>query len=310
MKIFKPKFWDKQRLSFLSLTLLPFSFLYKIIFNIKYLVTKRRDFSVPIICVGNLYLGGTGKTPVSMKIFEILKKMKKNPVIIKKNYKEQEDEILLIKKYCKIITEKRRSEGINLAIKKNYDVVILDDGFQDFEIKKNINIICFNLKQKVGNGLIIPSGPLRQNLKALSDCQIIFLNGKKDIDFENKLAKYNSAVQFIYYEYITENLSILSNKRLIAFAGIGNPVNFFYFLKSNNLNIIKEINYPDHYNYSKKDLKYLEKLSNKYKAKLITTEKDYMRILPDYRKNLNYLPIKINLKNEDILKDIIIKKIL
>ena len=74
MKIFKPKFWDKQGLSFLSLTLLPFSFLYKIIFNIKYLVTKRRDFSVPIICVGNLYLGGTGKTPVSMKIFEILKK--------------------------------------------------------------------------------------------------------------------------------------------------------------------------------------------------------------------------------------------
>ena len=87
-------------------------------------------------------------------------------------------------------------------------------------------------------------------------------------------------------------------------------MNFFHFLKSNNLNIIKEINYPDHYNYSKKDLKYLEKLSNKYKAKLITTEKDYMRILPDYRKNLNYLPIKINLKNEDILKDIIIKKIL
>ena len=72
-------------------------------------------------------------------------------------------------------------------------------------------------------------------------------------------------------------------------------MNFFHFLKSNNLNIIKEINYPDHYNYSKKDLKYLEKLSNKYKAKLITTEKDYMRILPDYRKNLNYLPIKINL---------------
>ncbi len=309
MKIFKPKFWDKQSLSFLSLALLPFSFLYKIIFKIKYLSTKRKSFSVPIICVGNLYLGGTGKTPVSIKIFEILKKLNKNPVIIKKNYKEQEDEILLIKKYCKILTEKRRAEGIGLAIKKNYDVVILDDGFQDFEIKKNLNIICFNLKQKVGNGLIIPSGPLRQNLKALSDCQIIFLNGKKDIDFENKLSKYNSKVQFIYYEYIPENLSVLSNKKLIAFAGIGNPINFFDFLKSNNLNIVKEINYPDHYNYSKKDLKYLEELSGRYKAKLITTEKDYMRIHHDYRENLNYLPIKIRLKNEDLLKDII-KKIL
>ena len=90
-----------------------------------------------------------------------------NPIIIKKDYQDQEDEILLIKKYCKILVSKTRTEGIDLAIKNNFDVTILDDGYQDFEIKKNINIVCFNLKQKIGNGLTIPAGPLREKLNSL-----------------------------------------------------------------------------------------------------------------------------------------------
>ena len=109
--------------------------------------------------------------------------MKMNPIIIKKDYQDQEDEILLIKKYCKILVSKTRTEGIDLAIKNNFDVTILDDGYQDFEIKKNINIVCFNLKQKIGNGLTIPAGPLRQNLKSLKNCNIVFFNGKKDLNF-------------------------------------------------------------------------------------------------------------------------------
>ena len=310
MKILKPKFWDKRELNFLSLFFLPIAFFYQILVYLKKKFVIKKKFSVPIICVGNIYIGGTGKTPISIKIFEILKELKMNPVIIKKDYKDQKDEVLLIKKYCPILVSKKRVNGIYKAIEKNFDVVILDDGYQDFEVKKNINIVCFNSKQKIGNGLTIPAGPLRENLKSLKNCDIVFFNGKREIDFEIKLKKYNPKLEFLYYKYAAKNVSELKNKKLIAFAGIGNPENFFELLKNNGLNVIKEIKYPDHYHYSKKDLNYLIGLRDKYQAKLITTEKDFVRINSNELRNFNCLPIKVDLKDTEFLKNFIKKKIL
>jgi len=310
MKILKPKFWDKKELSLFSAILLPIAFFYQLLVYIKSSLVTKKDFSIPVICVGNIYIGGTGKTPISIKIFEILKELKMNPVIIKKDYKNQKDEVLLIKKYCQVLVSTKRAEGIYSAIEKNFDTIILDDGYQDFEIKKNINTVCFNSKQKTGNGFTIPAGPLRQGLSSLNNCEIIFFNGKKDISFESKLKKYNPKLEFVYYKYVSENISELKNKKLIAFAGIGNPENFFDFLTSNNLNIVKQIKYPDHYDYSKKNLDYLIQLKKKYGAKLITTEKDYMRIDSYNRQNFNYVPIKVDLENPDFLKNILRKKIL
>tara|TARA_Y100001970_G_scaffold293129_1_gene437964 strand:- start:9363 stop:10316 length:954 start_codon:yes stop_codon:yes gene_type:complete len=310
MKISKPKFWDKRSLSLLSLIFLPLAYLYKLIFWIKTFLIKPKNFSVPIICVGNIYIGGTGKTPISMKIYEILKGLRMNPVIIKKNYRDQKDEILLIKKYSQILVGKRRSQVISSAIKKNFDSIILDDGFQDTEIKKNINIVCFNSKQKIGNGLTIPAGPLREGLNSLVNCDLILFNGKKDLEFEAKLNKFNAKLRFVYYEYVPENIERFKNNKLIAFAGIGNPENFFDLLKKNKLNVIKEISYPDHYDYSKKNLDYMIQLKDKYGAKLITTEKDYMRIDPGYHENFDFLKIKMNLDNKDFLNNFFRKNIL
>ena len=159
MKVNKPKFWDKNYPTIFSILLLPISYIYQIMFKIKKLFSSERKFSIPIICVGNIYLGGTGKTPLCMK----------------KDYKNQNDEIELLRKYSKVITCDNRNEGIEKAINKNFDLVILDDGFQDFTIRKNLNIICFNDNQKVGNGLNIPAGPLRENLSALKRCNIVFI---------------------------------------------------------------------------------------------------------------------------------------
>ena len=100
MKVLKPKFWDKRELSLFSLILLPVAFFYQILVYTNSFFVKKKNFSIPVICVGNIYIGGTGKTPISIKIFEILKKLNMNPVIIKKDYKNQKDEILLLKKYC------------------------------------------------------------------------------------------------------------------------------------------------------------------------------------------------------------------
>ena len=163
MKIYKPKFWDEKRVSFLLILLWPISLLYNFFFSIKKSLIKSNTFSVPIICVGNIYLGGTGKTPVCIKIYDMFKNNFKS-VIIKKDYKKHYDEINLLKKYSKIILCKNRVEGIYKALNEKYNLLIFDDGYQDISIKKNLNIICFNSKQKIGNGQTLPAGPLREKI--------------------------------------------------------------------------------------------------------------------------------------------------
>ena len=136
----------------------------------------------------------------------------------------------------------------------------------------------------------------------MTDCQIVLLNGSKDLDFEIRLKKYNPKLKFLYYNYFTKSLENFKNKKLIAFAGIGNPRNFFDFLKIHHLNIVKEIEYPDHYEYNEKELDNLSNLEKQYKAKLITTEKDYFRINPVFQKRVFYLPVKIRIDENSFEK--------
>ena len=298
MKIIKPKFWDKSYPTLYSLILWPISQLYRLIIFLKSFFINNKKFSVPIICVGNIYIGGTGKTPLSIKISELLQNERK-PVILKKNYKNHVDEIELIKKYSKIIVCDKRESGINTALNKNYDVVIMDDGYQDRSIKKDLNIICFNDAQKIGNGQTFPAGPLRENLSTLINCNIVMINGKKNIQFEEKLKKYKRNLEFFYFNYKLKNFEQFKNKKLICFAGIGNPQNFFDLLKANRLNVIKEISFPDHYKYSEKELEELIGLEEKYNAKLVTTEKDYLRISPFNRRRFGVINIKVNIQREN-----------
>ena len=300
MKIKKPKFWDQNYFTILSLLFLPITLLYIIIIKIRKIFSNPKKFPIGIICVGNIYVGGTGKTPISIKICKILKELDQNPVVIKKKYKNQYDEVSLIKKYSKILVSENREEAIKKAIEKSFNYAVLDDGYQDLNIKKDLNIICFHRNQKIGNGFMIPSGPLRDTLHDLRNAQIILINGKKDQQFEEKLKKYNTKLDFFYYNYIAKNIEGLKNKKLIAFAGIGNPSNFFELLKENHLNIVKEVSYPDHYNYDEKELDKLQKLQIQYKAKLITTEKDYLRIDQFTRKKYDFVKIEIKFNDEEL----------
>ena len=300
MKIKKPKFWDQNYFTILSLLFLPITLLYIIIIKIRKIFSNPKKFPIGIICVGNIYVGGTGKTPISIKICKILKELDQNPVVIKKKYKNQYDEVSLIKKYSKILVSENREKAIKDAIEKSFNYAVLDDGYQDLNIKKDLNIICFHGNQKIGNGFMIPSGPLRDTLYDLRNAQIILINGKKDLQFEERLKKYNTKLDFFYYNYIAKNIESLKNKKLIAFAGIGNPSNFFELLKENHLNIVKEVSYPDHYNYDEKELDKLQKLQIQYKAKLITTEKDYLRIDQFTRKKYDFVKIEIKFNDEEL----------
>ena len=293
MKIYKPSFWNKPK-SFVALVLLPISFLVEIFISIKKKFFNVKKFNIPILCIGNIYIGGTGKTPLSLLIANELKFLGKKPVIIKKFYKEHNDEYLLIKKReVPLIFEKDRASSIRVAEKK-FDVAILDDGFQDYQIKKDLNILCFHSKQLIGNGYIFPSGPLRENLNAIKMAQIVVINGEKNLEFETRLKKINSKISIFYSHYKLTNPENFKDKNILAFAGIGNPDNFFDLLIESGLNVKETISFPDHYDFKKKEVLEIIEKAKKQNYTILTTEKDFLRI-----KNFNFLEISsCNIKLE------------
>ena len=299
MKFLKPKFWDNEQISLYSIFLLPVSLLMQIINFVRRLMVKSHKFSIPIICVGNIYLGGTGKTPLCFELFSILKNLNKNAVFIRKKYDSFQDEINLLKQIGPVYEKSKRINALDEAIQNKFEVAVLDDGFQDFSVEKDLSIICFNEKQWIGNGFIIPSGPLREGLSALTRANCVIINGKKNINIENKILKNNKLIKIFYSKYKPQNISDFKNRKIICFAGIGNPINFFDLLKKNGINVLEQTSFPDHHNYSKTELDILIKKAKENNATLLTTEKDYLRIEEKYRGNINCLKIKIEIENKN-----------
>ena len=299
MKIFKPKFWNKEN-SLISFFLLPLSIFFQFSIAVKKKLTKKEKFSIPVICVGNIYLGGTGKTPLCIELVEILKNFNKKTSIIKKFYKAHGDETKMIEsKKIKLFEDSSRAAAIKKAVMDRFDCVILDDGFQDSAIIKNLNIICFNGEQLVGNGMTLPSGPLRESLSSLKNSQIVVINGNSNEVFEEKIKSISNDINIYYSKYLPANLSQFTNQNLLAFAGIGNPDNFFNLLEKNGLSIAKKLSYPDHYNYSIKELNNLIKYSIKNNLKIITTKKDYFRIEHYKIPEIQYLDVKLEIINKN-----------
>ena len=309
MNFFKPKFWDKNQISFFSILLFPITLLIKVLSSFKHFLTKTYQCSIPIICVGNIYLGGTGKTPLCIEIFSILKNLNMNPVFIRKKYKSFQDEVDLQKQIGPVYQNKRRIEAIKKAIQNKANIAILDDGLQDFSINKNLSIVCFNEKQWIGNGLTIPSGPLREDLSALKRTNCVIINGDKNAYIENKIFEKNREIKIFYTKYKPQNIGEFKNKKIIAFAGIGNPENFFDLLKGNKMDLVEEIKFSDHHKYSERELENLINKTKEVSTILVTTEKDYHRITENYKKNINFLKIKVEIENRNQFIDEI-KKII
>jgi len=307
MKIFKPDFWNKKN-SFIGIFLLPVSIFLQIILNFKNKFIKEEKISIPVICVGNIYVGGTGKTPLALEIIKILEGQGKKAAIIKKSYNEHIDEFNLIdSRKAPLFKNFSRYQAIQMALKNNFDCVVLDDGYQDFSIMKNLNIVCFNEKQLTGNSMTLPSGPLREPLSSLRRCQIVIINGNVNFNFEKKIKKISNNISIYYSKYLPINIEGLKNKDLIAFAGIGNPENFFNLLEENNLNLVKKISYPDHYNYSLKELNKLIGFSTDNNLKLITTEKDFFRIKHFQLPEIESVNIKIEISEKTLFKEELFK---
>lgn len=275
MKILKPRFWSDNNI--ISHLLLPLTIITIAVNRLKKLKKKFKP-EIPTICVGNIYLGGTGKTQLVLKLNYLLSKIYKISVI-KKYYKDQFDEQTLLDKYTDLILTRNRIEGVKKIKKLKKNIAIFDDGLQDKSIKYKITIVCFNSFSSTGNSKLLPAGPLRENLSELKNYNAIFINGKKNDQLIKIIKKYNDKIKIFRGEYILNNKKNFNLKsNFIAFCGIGTPENFFNLLEDNKIKIKKQIVFPDHYDYKRSDIQELKELAVRNDCELITTEKDFMKI--------------------------------
>lgn len=259
----------------ISYALLPFSLVYlmgtRIVFNIrqKHEYISRR----PIICFGNILSGGVGKTPIVRNVAKFF-----DAPVVMRGYKKSKytsnigDEAKMLSMDGILVhVGNRKSNLILLNKQKSNSPIIMDDGFQNSSIKKDISILVFDESIGFGNGFLLPAGPLRETKSAIRRADAVILIKRKNVKSDFALPTNIP----IFYAKNSEICPYGDDTNVIAFAGIGYPEKFF-----NNVpcNVIEKISFPDHYQYTDTDIKNLINKASEKNAKLLTTEKDWVRI--------------------------------
>lgn len=318
------KSWKKKTL--LSFLLLPLSLLYSGAGYLRPLITTKYRARIPVICVGNVTVGGAGKTPVVLAITELLRKNNLKVAIASRGYKGEittptlvdkirhtvnsvGDEPLMLARIAPTYIAAHRPLAIQMAEKGGANVIIMDDGMQNPSVRKDLTLLVIDGKYGIGNGFIIPAGPLREELACgVRKADAIILVGHDDTGILKHPSLRKKSTPPIIRAKL-QPYGDLPDKTTpyLAFAGIGNPEKFFSSLAVNGYNIKEEISFPDHYNYCDSDLSNLINKAEKSGAGLITTEKDEVRLPLFARKKVKILPIKIVWEDEKQIKDLLEK---
>lgn len=292
-------FLSKNLMAFI---LVPVSWVYYLIGRIVFGVRKKNAISSrrPVICVGNIFAGGVGKTPIVRAIANYFDA----PVVMrgyKKNKKTGDvgDEAMMLSRGGLVVHVGDRKSNIVLLNKQSDETtpIVMDDGLQNPTIKKDISIIVFDESLGFGNGLLLPAGPLRQPKSVLKNADAIIV-------IRNKNKKKNFVLPESIPVFYAKNQTVSpydDDEKLVAFAGIGYPKKFFNALK----NVVAKRAFPDHYQYTQQDIEQLLSLAEKKKAKLITTEKDWVRLPIEIRDKIKYARLDTVLENNfyDWLKE-------
>lgn len=299
--------------------------------RIRWSLTKPYRSNLPVICIGNLTAGGAGKTPAALAIARMLQQEGLKPAFLTRGYGGKKkgphlvnreldlasdvgDEPLLLACVAPTVVAANREKGAKLIETLNTDVIIMDDGFQNPGLAKNLSVLVVDRSTGIGNGWIMPSGPLRASLDwQLARAQAVILVGSgsacdvlipclKSLD----LASFDAEIQ------AKDAASWLKVKPVIAFAGIGHPEKFFTTLESLGGAIVERIDFPDHHAYSRQDADRLLKRASTTRAQLVTTEKDMIRIasgdaLAGLKRETRALPVRMRFKDQGRLKRQLVK---
>lgn len=316
-----PHFWYRP-FGPLSALLYPISLLYSIGSNLKKNTSEPRCVDLPVICIGNIVAGGSGKTPTAIALFKILKELSlfKTPYFLTRGYggktksarritghepaNDVGDEPLLLSQKAQTIVSIDRFSGAEFALKEGADCVLMDDGFQNFSLHKDLSFIVIDGAKGLGNGSLIPAGPLREKPEnAFQRADAVVLIGEDKLNVSD-LIPDTLPIFTAYIKPLSDNHN--REDKYVAFAGLAHPDKFKTTLISHGYNVLDFIDYPDHYPYTELDINHLKELAERKGARLITTEKDYVRLSPKLQNNIDVLPIELVWQDKEAISNFLL----
>jgi len=318
-----PEFWQAEQGGFSAVALSPLSWAYG------FAATLRRSWvrswcpPVPVICVGNVVVGGAGKTPVVLDIARRLQTRGRSVSFLSRGYGGSEpgpyrvdgdvdrvsrvgDEPLLLSRRAPTWVSRDRVNGARAA-SESADVIIMDDGFQNPSLIKACSLLVIDGHYGFGNGRLIPAGPLRESpRRALKRADGVVIMGNDEAGLSATISRTAPDLpQFRAKVIPGPEIKNLTDKPVTAFAGIGHPDKFFRTLAEAGCNVVSNRAFPDHHPYSLSDLERLRSLASGHESQLVTTEKDLVRIPNDQRQGIEVLTITLQWEDEAALDSLL-----
>lgn len=312
MPLKTPAFWYRPAAhpaTAAEIALTPVSWLYNAGRKIRASRIKSERLGLPVLCVGNIVSGGSGKTPVVAALRDILRaaNLSKNPVILSRGYggsisgpltvdsekqtfSEVGDEPLLLAKAGPVIVSRNRPDGARLAERSGVDLILMDDGFQNPSLVKDLSFLVIDGPSGLGNGKLLPAGPLREPLaEALRRTDAVILIGEDETGIGEKIP----APIPVFGAKMKPRQIPDPQRHYIAFAGLGRPEKFKKTLDESGLKLTAFHPFPDHHPFTGAEIKNLLQEAENKKAALITTEKDWVRLPEDSKSQIQTLPIAL-----------------
>lgn len=302
-----PEFW--QRGGWPALALAPAGWLYGLAGRLRAWRARPADPGVPVICVGNLTAGGTGKTPVAIEIARHLALRGHRPAFLTRGHggrqtgplrvdpdrhgsAEVGDEPLLLARVAPTFVARDRPLGARAAVDAGADVLVMDDGLQNPALVKHLRIVVVDGATGFGNGRVIPAGPLRVPLaRGLAEADLFVVMGE-DIHGLRAMLAQQARVVAARLEPDAADAAAFAGRRVVAFAGIGRPEKFFATLERCGAHVVARTAFPDHHRFSAAELAGLRQTAEAAEATLATTAKDAVRLPPAMRAAVAVLPVR------------------
>lgn len=317
MKVFKsPKFWE-ERDNKMTRFLAPISKLYGLICAIKINSVTPERAPVPVVCVGSVVQGGSGKTPAVELVCNILKGhgykphilsggyggYLKNVVRVNKamhSYLQVGDEALLSAAVAPTWVGKNRLNSAKAAVLSGANILIMDDGFQNNSLEKDFKILVVDSSQGFGNEHLFPAGPLKEAIESgVKKSDVALIIGEKNPLIEERIKQVKSSIPICYADIEVVEFADIPNKRVIGFCGLGYPEKFKKTLLSCGLDLLDFIAFADHHPYTITEIQRLIKAANNMNAKLVTTKKDFVKIPEVFRSEIATVGIKLSLSDNE-----------
>jgi tetraacyldisaccharide 4'-kinase len=289
-----------------------------------------RSAGIPVICIGNLTVGGAGKTPAALAIARMLIAAGQKPFFLSRGYggklagpvrvdqlrhraEDVGDEPLLLARLAPTIVAHDRVAGAEMARLQGASVIVMDDGFQNPSLVKNFSVLVIDARRGIGNGRVIPAGPLRAPLHAqLERAHVLLLIGGSALpkDVADAAQASHLPVFHARLEPDADAIAALKQQKVLAFAGIGDPGKFFATLTEAGIRIGVRKAFPDHHRYGRAEAEALLSLAQKEKLALVTTEKDLARMAGDntmaaLAEAARALPVTLRIEEEDALRRVL-----